>query len=89
MPHPPMVLVEWDDALHGQGEYELRDLGNLVRLAEVGFLVKDEKDAVTLAMEHQENCDSVRLWLTIPRVNIVSITKLRAVPKGRRKRASS
>lgn len=81
---PRMVLVRWRDACHSQDEFAISDLGGLAELAEVGWLIAETPESVTLSMEHQEGATSTRLWLTIPLVNIQSIEELRLKPKRKK-----
>lgn len=67
-----IAYVRWRDASHGMGEIALEEMG-LSELEEVGFLVKEDEESITLAMEPPGDSDSTRLWLTIPKVGIVEM----------------
>lgn len=72
--HFPLVCIHWRDACHIIEEIEHADLGELYDLWEVGFLIKETKDAVVIAMATDgEGTQSSRNTLTIPKVNIVEV----------------
>lgn len=68
-----LVYVRWRDAVHSMDEHEISGLGDLVELHEVGFLLKETPETVTLSIEIQKDATSTRMWLTVPKVNIVEI----------------
>ena len=84
---PPMVCVHWRDASHSQEEWVIEALGGLEELYDVGFLLKETDESITIGMEYQHGNASTRNWLTIPRVNLIDIRHLqfkaqrKAVPK--------
>jgi hypothetical protein len=65
-----VTYIRWKDASHGMDEYDVSQMV-LSELEEVGWLVTEDDDCVTLSMEHEENSKSRRLWLTIPKVNVI------------------
>lgn len=67
-----IAYVIWRDATHGTDEIAAED-ADLAELHEIGFIVAETDEAITLNMEHQEDATKYRLWLTIPRVNVTSI----------------
>lgn len=67
----PVAYIKWRDASHSMSEHAIADLGGLAELEEIGFLIKETEDTITLATETQDEALSVRFWLTIPKVNIV------------------
>jgi hypothetical protein len=72
------VLIRWRDAAHHHEERAISDTG-LIELEEVGWLVADEPDYVTITMERiadDEAPETARLWLSIPRINITYMEKL-------------
>lgn len=75
---PARVQVSWRDAAHHMNEYALAGTG-LIDLVEVGWLVKVTPEEITLTLEvpkPTEVPEDVRLWLTIPRVNVREIRTL-------------
>jgi hypothetical protein len=83
-----LSYIRWRDASHGIGEFAPSDMG-LVELAEVGWLVQEDDESVTLSMEYQADTDTRRLWLTIPKGNIEERRDAeldRAFPVRKRKR---
>lgn len=81
-----IAFVRWRDAFHGNAEVDESSL-QLVELHEVGFLHHESEESVTLVMENQPDDGTGRLWLTIPKVNIVEMvttTVDRAFHKRRR-----
>jgi len=69
-----IAYIIWRDANFGNGaDTPMDQIGGLVELHEVGFVLKETPEAVTLSMESGLSDLSNRAFLTIPRVNIVSI----------------
>ncbi len=72
-------------------EHALGDLGGLAELHEVGFLLKESDESITIGTERAAPDDvSARMWLTIPKVNICEIRRTplaKAFPAPRPKRA--
>lgn len=64
--------IIWRDAAYSNGDaVSLSAIGGLTELQEVGFLVAENDEAVTLSMESGlTGCN--RCFLTVPKVNIVS-----------------
>jgi len=67
-----VAYVRWRDASHSQDEWETSKIG-LEDLQNTGFLVKEDKDSITLTIEPTEDMESCRLWMCIPKVNIVEM----------------
>lgn len=65
-----ITYLKWRDATHGMGECAPASMG-LSDLQEVGWLVQEDDEKITLAMEYQPDGDTRRLWLTVPKVNIL------------------
>jgi hypothetical protein len=83
-----VTYLRWRDASFDAGECDEANMG-LSDLQEVGWLVREDDESVTLAMEHQEESKSRRLWLTVPKVNIAERRDAeleRAFPVRKRKR---
>jgi hypothetical protein len=66
-----LVYIRWRDACHDMGECAIKDLGELAELHEVGWLLAENTESVTIGVEQMDGATSARMWLTIPRVNIV------------------
>lgn len=84
-PNPPIVLVVWKDACSQEaaGPHTEVEPG-LVVLREVGFLLGESDEAITIGMEVSDDATAGRWRLHIPRVNIISRTLL--APKARGKK---
>lgn len=83
-----ICYVCWRDACHDIAECPIENLGGLAELHEVGWLLTENEETVTLGIEHMDGATSARMWLTIPRVNIVEMRKTtleKAFPKRRGK----
>lgn len=65
-----LAYIRWRDATHGIEEIAAED-ADLVELHEIGFVAADTDEAITLTMEHCPGAKTFRLWLTIPKVNIL------------------
>ncbi len=65
-----VTYIKWRDATHGITEAAPADMG-LAELEEIGWLVHEDDESVSLSMEYQAEADARRLWLTVPKVNIV------------------
>lgn len=70
-----VVYIRWKDAAHGLDEVRIDEAGELCELHEVGFLVREGDESVTISLEHQEGATETRNWLTIPLVNVVEILR--------------
>lgn len=70
-----IAWIKWGDACHSMAEHAIADLGDLAVLDEVGFVIKESADTITLATESQDEALSVRFWLTIPKANIIEIKR--------------
>jgi hypothetical protein len=82
-----LAYVRWRDAAFDNEDTPISDM-DLAELHEVGFLIAETADAVKLAIEHPGEATSTRLWLVIPKVNIIEmrVRELdKAFPKRRRK----
>lgn len=66
-----VTYIKWRDASYSQGDTSHADL-SLIDLEEIGWLVKETEEAVTLSIERpEEGQEDYRLTLTIPKVNIL------------------
>lgn len=84
-PNPPVVLVVWKDACSQEAASPHTEVEpGLVILREVGFLLGESDEAITIGMEVSDEAGPGRWRLHIPRVNILSRTVL--TPKVRAKK---
>lgn len=65
-----LTYIKWRDASHSIDEWPI-DRIELIELEEIGYLLRETEEAVTLSIEAPDGSDSTRLWLCIPKVNIV------------------
>lgn len=85
-----LIYLKWRDAIHSMNEHPIVELGALAELHEIGFLIKESAESITIGTESQDAATSVRMWITVPKVNIIEIkrtTLARAFPKPRVKKA--
>jgi hypothetical protein len=83
-----MVYVRWRDAGHQHEEYRIEDI-ELIELEEVGWLVGEDDECIKLTMEigrDDNDPEFARLWLAVPKVNIVEQTPLQIKRRSCRKR---
>lgn len=90
MPPPslafPMVLVVWRDACSESADDAPGDVvSGLVELREVGFLLAESEESITIGMELSEEAHPGRWRLHIPKAGIVSRAILGPLPKKRGK----
>lgn len=84
-----LAYVRWFDASHSQDEMALEGMG-LIELEDVGWPIAETDEFVTLTVERlagAETMKTARLWLSIPRVNIIEmrVAQLdKAFPKRKR-----
>lgn len=81
-----VTYIHWRDASQALEEFPLTDM-EPIDLYEVGFLLKETEESVTISCEQAE--DFGRLWLCIPKVNIVERRDMpleKAFPPKRRRR---
>lgn len=81
---PPIVYVVWHDAHYSPEETPLNYVDGLVELHEVGWLLSQTDESVSIGMEYEPGMESTRLYLTIPKVNIKSIVFLSGSDKTRK-----
>ena len=89
-----IVYIRWRDACHSMSQYAIKDLGELSELHEIGFLLKETSESVTIGTESQDGATEARMWLTIPRQNIIemkitTLDKAFAVRKPRTKKVAT
>ena len=86
-----VAWVHWLDASHGLNEWDKERMG-LSDLEEVGFVLKEDADSITLGMEricNDPEAKEARLWLTIPRSGIVEMRECelsKAFPQARKRK---
>lgn len=79
LPEYPIVLVCWRDAISEEAvEPHTAVEPRLVELYEVGFLIGESAEAITLGMEisRDDDIEPGRFRLHIPRVSLVSVEPL-------------
>jgi hypothetical protein len=72
-----VVCVEWVDAAYERGSLRVDELGGLLTLKTVGWLVREGDDHVSIAAEWCEAEGTYRDISHIPRVGIVSVKKVK------------
>jgi hypothetical protein len=83
--------LRWRDASHGLHECSVADMG-LSELQEIGWLVQEDEEKVTLSMEHEDESSERRLWLSVPKGNIVERRDIefeKAFPVKRKRRSDN
>jgi hypothetical protein len=81
----PIVRVDWEDAWSSTGDYNQDDIDLHEPLIchSAGFLVRDDKSGVTLAVEiFDESDDPFRKVQHIPRGMVRKVTRLTMVEGG-------
>lgn len=78
--------VHWRDAAMHMDETDIEEM-SLVDLYEVGWLIRETDEHITLAIEYPGGRRSTRLALSIPKVNIVQRHDF-GMPKERKPRAA-
>lgn len=78
-PEMPLVLVEWVDSNCASGWHDVADMmattGQGCGCRSVGWLLTDGDDRIVL-VPHQSETGQVSDAMTIPRVAVVSVTRL-------------
>ncbi len=70
-----LVYIRWRDAVNSNATHAISSLGDLAELHEVGFLLAESEETITVGTEAQEGAVEARFWLTVPKVNIVEMRK--------------
>ena len=86
-----VTYIVWNDASHQITEVGPEDVG-LIELHEVGFLFHEDAKQVTISIEKQVDAKTTRMWMSIPKVNIIHRIDLplkRAFPPKRSRVKSS
>lgn len=63
--------IRWRDACYHSDYRKPEDVGELEEVENAGFLIKETGDSVTISCERVQEGEEARLFLTIPKVNIV------------------
>lgn len=67
-----IAAVIWRDACHSVDDCEITEISELRTLREVGWLVTETDETVTLSLEEPDGT-TIRNWMTIPRMAIISM----------------
>lgn len=66
-----ITCIRWRDASYGHNaETNIKDTGP-ADLWEVGFLLKEDNESVTVSMEHMDGATTTRNWICVPKSGIV------------------
>ena len=85
-PELKILKVVWRDACSEEASHSQEDaVSGLVELVEVGWLIAESEESITLGMEISTSAHPGRWRLHIPRVCIVSTEELVPLPTRRRK----
>jgi hypothetical protein len=78
-PKYPLVWVEWVDSceLSINAEVEEHEIPDLQNLIQVGHLIKETDDAISVAGCYKPKCKSYDYVITIPRFAILKIRRLK------------
>jgi len=81
---PTATHIVWKDACFGLSECSIEQTG-LVELHALGYVLKEDDEALTISLEWQDDCDSTRNWLAIPKNRIITRHDFR-IPHPRKAR---
>ena len=70
-----LIYIRWRDAVNSNATHAIASLGELAELHEVGFLLKESDETITIGTEAQDGATEARFWLTIPKANVVEIRR--------------
>lgn len=82
-----IVYVRWRDAQNSNFTHLISSLGDLAELHEIGFLLTESDETITIGTETQDGALEARFWLTIPKNCIVECRRTtlnKAFPKPRK-----
>lgn len=71
-----IVWIEWNDASYQTGELTLEELNPLIRLHSVGWLLREDDESISIAMERCDEQSTYRHVTHIPKVNVVRIKRV-------------
>jgi hypothetical protein len=72
-----IVVVEWIDASYEDGPLSLREIEPLIRLKSVGWLLREDKESISIAMEKADEDELFRSVTHIPKVGIIKIKRIK------------
>lgn len=78
-----IAIVEWTDASWDSATVTPAEIEPLAALTEAGWLVREDRDSITLALELCESDGTCRHTVSIPRAGIRSVRKIRVDRKKR------
>lgn len=81
-----IVYIRWKDAQNSNATHAIASLGELAVLDEVGFLLTENEETITIGTESPQQALEARFWLTIPKAAIIEerrTTLGKAFPKRR------
>ena len=67
---PPIIAICWEDASYTRDDVHESEIGDLVQLYEIGFLIKETPISYVVCCEYQPGSDTHRLALTIPKNSV-------------------
>jgi len=74
-----LVYVRWFDSSITQGETcHADDAAGILEMESCGVLVKEDKTAITVALDRCLGTQGLRCTLCIPKVNVRSVKRFRA-----------
>lgn len=79
-----IAIVEWTDASWDSATVTPDEIEPLAVLSEAGWLVREDRDSITLALELCEADGTCRHTVSIPRVGIRKLRKIRTGKRGNR-----
>ena len=79
-----VCFIHWRDAAFHTEETHI-DTMDLIDLYEVGWVLKETEEQITLGIEHPGGQRTTRLALSIPKINIISRQDF-LIPQKRKKR---
>jgi hypothetical protein len=77
-PKRTLVYVRWFDASYQRGEVTDDELVDRVELESAGLLVRETKEAVSIALDRYEHDGVWRYVQHIPKVNVLELRRLEA-----------
>lgn len=71
-----VAYVEWFDASYQRGECDDSELVHRVELKSAGLLVREDKESVSIALDHYDSDGTWRYIEHIPKVNVLRIRRV-------------
>lgn len=72
-----VVVVEWIDASYQRGELTVPEMTPLMRLRTAGWLVREDKESISIALDRCDSEHSYRDVTHIPKSGVVSIQRIK------------